>query len=290
MAKAPVKDESDVLGRYMRSHYPIANGQIGVVHAVADNAPKGVSVTPDEPWRGEAPWTGSTPASGSGQPGSGGGGGSADSPTTPLDWRAYLENWGFDQDIVNELDRIFRTYSDSNAAGAAGLAYIRGTEWYKKTFPGIQEGMKLGLISNEAQYRAYTNQLNDLYQRYYGRTVTGDEVAQALKAGHAPSWLNSRFSGEAYIKANEGDIQYTLGAFDEKGRATGDELQALGDQQGGLDNMLGPEVQKRVALAQRRMAGIFQGVINGPNFQTSRLGRLVAPSLSGGNNPSDVGA
>lgn len=210
-------------------------------------------------------------------------------PTPPLDWHAYLTNWGFDQSIVDELDRIFRTYSDPNQASASAIAYIRGTDWYAKTFPGIQEGMKLGIVTDEASYRAYTNQMNDVYSRYYNRPVTGDEVANALKQGQTVGHVDAHLQGQAYIAANQGDIQATLGAFDDQGRLNDTQLGALGDQQAGLTNMMGPEIQRRYQTALARLHGIYQGTLGSPNLSMGQNGRIQAPSLLGGINQNDIG-
>lgn len=219
-------------------------------------------------------------------------GGDVPPPGTPpapaLDWHAYLINWGFTSDIVDELDRIFRTYADPSQASSSALAYIRGTDWYATTFPGIQEGMRLGVVSNEADYRSYTNQMNDLYQRYYGRSVTGADVSSALKSGYTTGHVNAHFSGQAYIAANQNDIQYTLGAFG-PGEASDTELASLGDQQGGLDNVVGAQFQQRYAAALQRLHGVFQGTLASPNFSIQN-GRTAAPSLAGGRNTGDIGA
>lgn len=208
----------------------------------------------------------------------------------PLDWQAYLTNWGFDQDIVTELDRIFRTYADPNAASASALAYVRGTDWYAKTFPGIQEGEKLGIISNEADYRAYTNKLNDVYHRYAGSAVTADQVSTALKGGYNPTHVEQVFQGKAYVAANGQTVQGVTGAFDDKGAFSAGDLSALGDEQVGLSNSLGPELQRRLALAQQRFQGAFQGVLANPSLSLTPFGRIAAPSLSGGTNLGDVPA
>lgn len=229
--------------------------------------------------------------------GGGGGGGGGDTPapkaptTPPLDWHQYLTDWGFPTDVVDELDRIFRTYSDANQASGAALAYIRGTQWYSQTFPGIQAGIKSGIISDEAGYRAYTNQLNDLYQRYYNTTVSGQDVANALNQGYSVTHVNQHLAGQAYVAANKNDIQFTLGAFDSQGMATNDQLAGYGDTQGGLDNALGTQLTQRYQAALQRLHGIFQGTLATPaGLQLNSAGRLSAPSLSGGIIPGDVQA
>lgn len=276
----------DVIGRYLKSHFPTVN--------VSFNDPV---QSPYAPGSTPLPAGSPTPAGPAPSPSGGGGGsgpGATPPPSTPpapaLDWHAYLTNWGFTPEIVDELDRIFRTYSDASQASASAIAYIRGTDWYATTFPGIQEGMKLGVISDEASYRAYTNQLNDLYHRYYNRDVTGADVATALKGGFTTAHVDAHFQGQAYVAANQNDIQGALGAYDSEGQATPDQLSALGDQQAGLDNMLGPEVQRRIAAAKQKLAGAFNGTLFNPNLGVTSGGRLAATSLAGGSNPSDIGA
>lgn len=204
-----------------------------------------------------------------------------DGAGTTFDWRAYLTNWGFPPDVVNELDSIFRRYNDPSQAQAAALAYIRGTDWYKTTFAGIQDGIKNGVIGDESDYRAYVNQLNQYYQRYQGRNVTTSEVAQYLQQGWSTGQVDQHFQGQAYIAANKNDIQYQLGAFDSQGRATDAQLNALGDQAGGLDNALGPAVQKRIALAQQKLQRIFQGQLATPALSILNNGRLATTNTAG---------
>lgn len=224
-----------------------------------------------------------------GSPAAGGGGGGGSTPSSnPLDWRSWLENWGFPTDVTNELDRIFRSYTDPSAASAAALAYIRGTDWYAKTFPGINEGKKLGVVSDERSYRSYVNDLNQLYRRYYNRDITGQEVAQLLGQGKDQSIVNRELIGRGFINANRNDIQYLLGAFGE-GRLTEDQLTALGQQQAGLDNMIGQDLQARLDKARQRLQRVFQGALATPSLSLA-TGRLSAPSLLGGTNTPDVGA
>lgn len=275
-------DGGDAISRYVANHFPTVNAGYGAPDPIIPNS----SGPPDD--RNPAGPTSLASVTG------GGGGGGAAAPALPtnppLDWHAYLTNWGFTSDIVTELDRIFRTYSDPSQASAAAIAYVRGTDWYATTFPGIQAGMKLGVISDEASYRAYTNQLNDLYHRYYNRDVTGADVTAALTSGFSVQHVDAHFQGQAYVSANKSDIQGALGAFDSQGVATDDQLSALGDQQAGLDNLLGPEVQRRIDLAKQKMAGVFQGTLANPSLSVTKQGKLSAPSLGGGTNPTDIGA
>lgn len=204
-----------------------------------------------------------------------------------LDWHSYLADWGFTPEIVTELDRIFRTYSDPAQAGQAALAYIRGTAWYATTFAGIGEGIKKGLISDEAGYRSYVNQVNQYYQRYMGRDVTTAEIADLFSKGWNPTMAGSHFQGQAYIAANRNDFQTVLGAYDENGQATEEQLNALGDQYGGLDNGMGPQIQARLDKARTRMQRIMQGTLASPSL--SMMQGHLATSTGSGKTP-DVAA
>lgn len=200
-------------------------------------------------------------------------------PTTPpLDWRAYLSNWGFEDADVNELDRIFKTYTDPTQASAAGLAYIRGTQWYAKTFQGIGAGIKAGLFSDEAGYRAYVNDMNQVYRRFYNRDVTTQEVSDFLNNGTNPNAINQHLTGQATVQAQLPDLQYELGAFDSQGRASDAEISAYGDQLGGLGNTIGPKLQDRLDKARQKMATIFQGTLATPSLSMV-MGKPVATSL-----------
>lgn len=234
--------------------------------------------------------TGSSGAAGGGGDGGGGGGDTKQPPALPpLDWRAYLGNWGFDESDINELDKIFKTYTDANQATAAGLAYIRGTQWYAKTFAGIGAGIKAGLFNDEAGYRAYVNDLNQVYSRFYNRSVTTNEVQDFLNKGTNPNAVNAHLTGQAALQAQLPDVQYALGAFDSQGQATNSELSAYGDQLGGLGNLIGPQLQARLDKAKQRMATIFQGTLASPSLSLVG-GRPVATSSGADISRPDVSA
>lgn len=208
-------------------------------------------------------------------------------PPPPVDWRGYLIDWGFPPDVVDELTRIFRTYSDPSQASAASLAYIRGTAWYSQTFPGIQEGQRLGVIGNEADYRAYVNSLNQTYRGYLGRDVSTSEVYGYLHNGQTPTYAANHFQGQALLNSQRGEIQYELGAFDENGRANDSDLSQYGDYLGGIGNMIGPQLQAKIDKARARMQTIFQGSESTPTLSILNNGRLSGPQ---GKNSADVAA
>lgn len=204
----------------------------------------------------------------------------------PIDWHQYLTDWGFDKDITDELDRIFRTYNDPQQAGAAALAYVRGTDWYKRTFPGIQEGQRLGVIGDEASYRDYVNRLNQEWRRYYGRDITTQEASDFLKQGKNVQSVGAHLQGGAYINANRNDIQYQLGAFDENGQASESDLSDYGDQLSGLGNAHGAALQARLDKAKERLNRIMQGTLATPSLTAANGG---LSSASGAKTP-DVAA
>lgn len=228
------------------------------------------------------------PGPGPGTPPGGPGNPKGDPPKINLDWRAYLADWGFPKEVVDELTRIFSTYPDAQGASAAALAYIRGTDWYATTFPGINEGIRKGIITNEQDYRSYVNQLNDLYSRYYGRGVSSAEVGNALSGGKTASHLNAELQGQAYANTQKPEAQYLLGAFGDR-QATDSELTAYGQNAVGLDNQIGMGVANKITNAQEKLRRVFEGTLASPSLSLLKSGRLVGSSL-GGVNQNDVGA
>lgn len=220
------------------------------------------------------------------------GNGNTDAPGTPAtyDWESYLQNWGFPPDVIAQLTQIFQTYSDPTQAQAAALAYIRGTSWYAQTFPGIQQGINNGLISDESSYRAYTNDVNQYYQRYYGRNATSNEISSALTAGTSATDIGEHLQGQANIAASGPQIQYELGAFDTKGQATTDQLNSYGDQTAGLSNLVGTQLDQRIQLAQQKMQKIFSGTLATPALSMLKGGAPQGTSLNPQANAPDVSA
>lgn len=201
--------------------------------------------------------------------------------TPTVDWRRWLEDWGFPPEVVNELDRIFRTDPDTARAAANALAYVRGTDWYRQTFPGIDNARRVGLIRDERDYerdyRAYVNEVNQLYRQQYGRDVTNDEIVRYLGEGVNLDIIGRRLAGEAYIGANRGDLQYLAGAFGE-GRLSEEQLTALGRQQAGLGSLLGADLLRRIGMAEQRLRRVFEGQLASPSLSLGPAG-LSAPSL-----------
>lgn len=216
---------------------------------------------------------------GDGGGGGGGGGGGPSAPAAPpLDWRAWLENWGFPSDVVNDLDRIFRSYTDPSFASAAALAYIRGTDWYHATFRGIEAGKRLGVVRDERDYRAYVNALNQQYRRYYQRDISLTEVEALLNEGVDPATSGMRLEGEADVAARGGDYRYLLGAFGE-GRPDDAELTALGRQRAGLSSTLGMKVLSELQKAEARMSRLFSGDAATSPLAEQTIGRSLGRTL-----------
>jgi hypothetical protein len=210
----------------------------------------------------------------------------AGDPATPnisLDWESVLGVYGLPADVIAEVRRIWNSTDDSQQAAMLAIGYVRGTPWYAQTFPGIQEGFRLGIVANERDYRAYTNELNQVYRRFYGRDVGGAEVASWLKQGADPNLIAGKLGGEAYVKAYGGDTQYVAGAFSE-GRLTAEELTAFGEQKAGLQSTQGTVLERRVNQALERARRAAEGVLASPNLTTG-TGRLSAPGLG---KPSDT--
>lgn len=212
--------------------------------------------------------------------------GQAAGSVAPIDWSSLLGQAGLPPNIINEVSRIFSRTPDVQQAIALGQAYIRSTPWYAQTYPGIQSGIKTGLISNEADYRAYQNQLDQLYRQYHNRSANPLEVAQHLTAGQSAEQVAKQFGGQAYVQANAPQIQQVAGAFGDTGPLTDKQLTALGNEQAGIDTAMGQKVTAAFARAQKRMEGAFKGVLASPALSLAS-GR---PAGSAAGQQSDVAA
>lgn len=159
--------------------------------------------------------------------------------TNPIDWSSLLGLYGMPQDIINELNNIFSRTTDITQAITLAQAYVRGTDWYTQTFPGIQDGINAGLFTDEKGYQAYKSQVNQLYQQYFGRDATGGEIAGYLTQG----WNPSRVANSMQAKAIQGNLSDPL-----KGLFTPDELTALANEMAGIDSALGQKIQSEANL------------------------------------------
>lgn len=207
--------------------------------------------------------------------------------SVPTDYSAFLNIYNLPADVQSKVNQIFGQTGDVNQATALAMAYIRGTPWYAQTYPGIKEGIAKGVISNEADYRSYLNNVNNLTQQYQGRHVGSDELAGYLQQGFSVDHVGRLYAGKAYVGANRNDIQYATGAFDSQGRLNDQELAALGNENAGLDSELGQRIQNRLDLARQRIRTAFSSSLATTGLSTAN-GRLQATSLGG--NSSDVAA
>lgn len=198
-----------------------------------------------------------------------------------IDWSTYFGYWGLPREAIEVIDKIFRDNPDPGTAAAMALAYIRGTDWYRQTYPGIQEGMRTGIIRDEADYRSYLNQTNFYARQYLGRDIGADEIAALLREGATPDVYGKRLGGAAYVRAYGNDLQYLAGAFGE-GRLDANQLQKFGEQRMGLGSGLGMILEQSLEQASGRLRRIFEGVLAQPSLSMSG-GRLAQ-----GAKPPDV--
>lgn len=208
-----------------------------------------------------------------------------------VDWAdVYFGAFNLPADLRAKIIQLGQKYGTTNpdVFFQSAQSLIRASDWFKTTFPGFDAGQRAGIISSEADYRNYLNQLNQHYKQYAGRDVTGAEVAAALGEGVSPDIVGRRFEADAYLKANTNDIQYLAGAFD-TGQLSGGELTAYGREQAGIDSPIGQQVARRLDQAKQRFQTIFQGRLATPGLTQGASG-LSAPGLSGTRTTSDVGA
>lgn len=226
-------------------------------------------------------------------PGSTSGGGQTFTPVTnansggTVDWEAYLTDYGFPPEVKEQLRKIFQSTPDIGSAQAQALAYIRGTAWYDQTFPGIKDAIKMGIISDERDYRNNQNTFNQVYRQYTGKDLTPAEYAAALKEGITAETAARRFQGAANVQAYGNDWQYLAGNFG-SGQLSSEDLKAQGEQQAGISTTRGTFLDKALKDAEARMRRAFEGVLATPGLSTSQTGKILSPGLSGG-NIGDVG-
>jgi hypothetical protein len=194
--------------------------------------------------------------------------------------------FGLPPDVVAKVSQIFQNDSDVSRASQAALAYIRGTQWYRDTYPGIQDAIQKGLVADERGYRANMTAFNQIYRQYIGRDITPSEYSAALREGIDPQIAAYRFAGAANARAYGREYNYALGAFGEQGRVGEQDLQTLGEQKVGFGSTRGALLDKMLRDAQTRMERVFQGVLAGPSL--SAAGGRIAQSITG-QLPSDVG-
>lgn len=219
----------------------------------------------------------------------GGGGGAASSGLTGIfDWHSLLGIYDLPGDLIAGIQSIFADSDDLGVAVGRAIAYVRGSPWYANTFPGIIEGFRLGLIRDERDYRFYVNQIDQLYRRFYGRSVSAGEVANYIRQGFSFDVVGKKLAGESFAKTYAPDLQYLSGAFTSEGRLSEQDLQAYGEQQVGLESSLGSLLDRRLREASQRVRRAFEGVLAQPSLSIGGQG-LYSPSLGGGRKP-DIAA
>ena len=210
--------------------------------------------------------------------------------TVAPDWyKAFFGQYNLPTDVQSQLMDILTKYaSDPSTAQVLATQYLRSTPWYQTTFPGFSAGVSNGLFTDETGYRSYLNAVNQVYNQYLGRHVSGDEVSALLSEGASPTLVANRFQGQAYVQANSPEIQYLSGAFG-NGRLTTDQLTALGNENAGIDTAQGQIQQKMLAKAQQVLNKLQSGSLATPSLSLGNNG-LTAPGLAGTKQTPDVAA
>jgi hypothetical protein len=140
----------------------------------------------------------------------------------------------------------------------AAIAWLRTTPWHQAEYRGLFAGVGLGLFSNEGEYRAYRNQVNNSYLQNYGRAATADELEGFINQGYSAGVVGQIGAGHAYAEANRADTQYLTGAFG-GGQLSEQELQSYGEQRAGRDSALGSSILAKVESAMAKVNRVFQG-------------------------------
>lgn len=186
-----------------------------------------------------------------------------------IDWEAVLGEYGLPADVIAQLNLIWKAAAgDVNKAVTIATAYIRGTDWYKATYPGIQKGINAGLFNDERGYRAYHNQVDQIFTQYYGRAATLSELAGFITKGQSIGQIASQFQS----KAAQGNISDPL-----KVLFTPDELKAMTDEQAGIDTALGQSILKKANLAVS-VGQLYQSFYGRP-ITRAELDTLTAQGL-----------
>lgn len=231
-----------------------------------------------------------------GRPGASGPGASSDTKKDESPFRDWGALFGFNipQSLIDQIMQQFGEDPDTNRAVSRALAFLRGTQWYKDTFPGIGEGIKRGLFTSqtpEAEYRQWLAQVQQVWARYnsMGGTLDKTDLEFWLSQGFSADTVERRFQGRAFAQTYGADLRYVSGAFDTQGALTDEETTELGFHQAGLHSARGLSLAKRVEDAQRRMERIFQGVLATPMFEQRSRG-IAAASLAPQRGRPDIGA
>lgn len=209
----------------------------------------------------------------------GGGGGSSQETLAGFDWSDYLGMFGLPSDLVTEIDKIFSANYDVTTAAQLALSYIRGTDWYAQTYPGIKEGIAKGVVSNEADYRSYLNQANQLYQNFYGRSITSSELAALLNNGVDITLLGKQLNATANLAS--------LQKLAVSNYFTQDELQQIANTNAGLPSSTGDYLngllqytQSVAPLYSQYGVPLTRGVIEN-NFKNGVTSDVIGKQLQG---------
>lgn len=212
-------------------------------------------------------------------------------PTTfAADWyKSFFAQYGLPNDVQSSIVNILKQYAaDPSTAQTLAQQYLRTTPWYATTFPGFSSGVTNGLFTDETGYRSYLDTVNNVYNQYLGRHISGDEVTALLKEGANPQLVANRFQGQAWVNANGQDSQYLAGAFGE-GRLSGDQLTAAGNENAGIDTAQGQAVQLMLQKASQRAQTVIQGALARPGLSLGANG-VSAPGLRGTQQTPDIAA
>lgn len=174
-------------------------------------------------------------------------------------WRQFFP--GLPDDVLDDLQSFFN--NTPNATDQELIGHLKGTDWYKREFGAFETGVLNGVFSAGGydSYRNWKSSIKDAMGRYGIDEATASTVMDtAAKNGWGADRVEREFAADAYVKANQSEIQYTAGAFG-GGALTQDELKALGQQQVGVGNDLGGQLQTRVQQAFQKMSRLFEGTL-----------------------------
>lgn len=174
-------------------------------------------------------------------------------------WKQFFP--GLPDDTLAALQTYYRDHPNSTDAELIG--FLKGTDWYKGEYGAFETGVLNGVFSAGGYdaYRNWKSSIKDAMGRYGIDEATASTVMDtAAKNGWSADRVEREFAADAYVKANQMDIQYTAGAFG-GGALTQDELKALGQQQVGVGNDLGGQLQTRVQQAFQKMSRLFEGTL-----------------------------
>jgi len=208
-----------------------------------------------------------------------------------IDFAQYFKMWGLPADVQARVAQIFQTTGDVNVASQLAMAYIRGTDWYGQTYPGIQIAEAKGLVNDEQGYRALLNQQTQMYQQYLGRDISTDEFTANLNEGVNNNTIAGRLQGVADAQAMGGGDWNSLPGYQE-----GIRRGIVGDQAGyfanaNAQNQLYQKYLGRDITPAEYSANLTEGIDNttldqrlewmaNPGLQTAEQKGLVS-SLAG---------